>query len=228
MTLEEFTKTPPYAILSHRWRRDEVLFRDIQDLPHAKTLKGYSKVSHACAKAVEDGFDWIWIDTCCIDKTSSAELSEAINSMYAWYRDAAVCYAYLDDVHSNDDCEARGSSFRRSRWFTRGWTLQELIAPRRVVFFSRGWTDIGTRAGLVDTIETITRVHRLVLLKVPVKLSIAARMSWAAGRETTRVEDRAYSLMGIFGVNMPAIYGEVFLLGHGTRNFPRGRTSLTY
>ncbi|OBZ69938.1 hypothetical protein A0H81_10396 [Grifola frondosa] len=208
MTLEHFAKPPPYAILSHRWRDGEVLFQDIHDISHAKTLKGHSKVSQACAMASKDGYDWIWMDTCCIDQKSSAEQSEAINSMYAWYRDAEICYAYLDDVRSDEDCEGPLSSFRHSEWFTRGWTLQELIAPRRLVFVAGDWKNIGTRTGLVDTIEEITRIHRLVLLRVPMKCSIAARMSWAAKRQTSRVEDRAYSLMGLFGVHMPTIYGE--------------------
>ncbi|OBZ67653.1 hypothetical protein A0H81_12192 [Grifola frondosa] len=127
--------------------------------------------------------------------------------MYAWYRDSGVCYAYLDDV-TDDRARKWGSLFRRSEWFKRGWTLQELIAPARVVFFAQNWSDIGTRQGMADIIEQITDIDRDVLWGLPVKSSVARRMSWAANRQTTRAEDAAYSLMGLFGVNMPTLYGE--------------------
>lgn len=201
---------PVYAILSHVWRDEEVSFTDIKDLERAQKLHGFAKVSHACAIALSDGYEWIWVDTCCIDKTSSAELSEAINSMFIWYRDAAVCYAYLYDASADHNPRSPHSSFRSSRWFTRGWTLQELIAPRRLVFYSQDWQQIGTKATLAGAIEELTHIGRAVLLHETHldDISVAKRMSWAAKRETTRVEDRAYSLMGIFNVNMPTIYGE--------------------
>ncbi|PIL28610.1 hypothetical protein GSI_08652 [Ganoderma sinense ZZ0214-1] len=168
------------------------------------------KIRKACAVARLDNFSQLWVDTSCIDKTSSSELSEAINSMFAWYRDAAVCYVYLADVPRSDDLRRPGSAFRRSRWFTRGWTLQELIAPRVVVFLSREWEIIGTKENLADLVEDITGIDRDVLVhkKSHTELSIAARMSWAAERATTRVEDQAYCLLGIFGIIMTPIYGE--------------------
>ncbi|KAM0420630.1 hypothetical protein ACHAPT_011546 [Fusarium lateritium] len=137
--LTEFigNKIPSYAILSHTWGEGEVLFSDIQNKT-AQSKNGFGKLVSCCRKAVEDGFKWVWIDTCCIDKSSSAELSEAINSMYQWYRDSVICYAYLEDV--TDTLPAKGTSskgFAESRWFTRGWTLQELIAPRAVEFYTR-------------------------------------------------------------------------------------------
>ncbi|RDX41410.1 HET-domain-containing protein, partial [Lentinus brumalis] len=203
---------PRYAILSHVWGKDEVSLIDIQDLAKAKKKDGFQKVSQSCAVAHQDGYSWIWIDTCCIDKTSSAELSEAINSMYAWYGEAEVCYAYLSDVKdsSQEDPSGDGSSFRSSRWFTRGWTLQELIAPRSLYFLARNWKRLGTKRSLADVLQDVTLISRSVLLheRLLDDVSIARRMSWAARRETTRVEDRAYSLMGIFSVNMPTIYGE--------------------
>ncbi|KAI0772436.1 hypothetical protein BD413DRAFT_545420 [Trametes elegans] len=162
--------------------------------------------------------EWIWIDTCCIDKASSAELSEAINSMFAWYRDAQVCIVYLADVPTLGDPDPRApdSPFRRSRWFTRGWTLQELVAPDpHMVFLSREWVPIGRRAKLADVIEEITKVDAKLLTTqyTPAALeeletSVARRMSWAASRQTTRAEDRAYSLMGLFDIHMPILYGE--------------------
>ncbi|OBZ73592.1 hypothetical protein A0H81_06089 [Grifola frondosa] len=138
-------------------------------------------------------------------QANSSELSEAINSMFAWYRNSDVCYAYLDDVRTNEH-----DRFRNSEWFMRGWTLQELLAPTEVVFFDEDWNYIGTRGGLADKISEVTRIPRDVLLDSSkiTKCSVAQRMSWAADRRTTMEEDRAYSLMGLFGIYMPAIYGE--------------------
>jgi hypothetical protein len=212
LQLESFFRGPePYAILSHVWRDEEVLFSDLADLENARKYKDFSKLEKACKQAIKDGFNYIWIDTCCIDKSSSAELSEAINSMFAWYRDSDMCYAYLDDVGSD------GSNLAASRWFTRSWTLQELLAPRShqsddrpgVVFFSRDWETVGNKAGLSDSLASITGIEKEYLQgKSLNEASISMRMSWAAHREATRAEDVAYSLLGIFDVNMPLLYGE--------------------
>ncbi|OBZ77333.1 hypothetical protein A0H81_02795 [Grifola frondosa] len=202
---------PPYAILSHRWREGEVLFDHINNIAEAEKLQGFWKLKKYCETARDEGFDWAWIDTCCIDKTSSSELSEAINSMFSWYNKAEVCYAYLDDVDSDTLRNVIDPhAFQRSEWFTRGWTLQELISPKQVVFFAKDWSEIGTRKSLVDEIIRITHVDRDVLLgvKLPVELGVAERMSWASRRKMTRVEDMAYCLMGLFDVHMPTIYGE--------------------
>lgn len=199
------SEIPPYAILSHRWQAEEVLFEDIIN-GSAWTKRGYSKVAGACYQATKDGFGYIWIDTCCINKESSAELSEAINSMYAWYGKAGICYAYLTDVP--DDGNAReDAEFANSEWFNRGWTLQELVTPQRVVFFASGWTSLGEKMWLWPTLVRITRIDAGVLLgKVdPRSLSVAKRMSWASKR---RPEDVAYCLMGLFDMNMPMLYGE--------------------
>ncbi|KJK61345.1 Heterokaryon incompatibility protein HET [Aspergillus parasiticus SU-1] len=202
-------RIPDYAILSHTWGEDEVLFTDMQHHT-GQTKSAWPKVQGACAQARADGFAYIWIDTCCIDKSSSAELSEAINSMFTWYANAAVCYAYLSDVTAYDTVELDLTEFERSRWFTRGWTLQELLAPSEVVFFSRDWVRVGKRSSLANWLMYITRIDKAVLSrKVPLfERSIAQRMSWAARRQTTRPEDMAYCLMGIFSVNMPMLYGE--------------------
>lgn len=175
---------------------------------HPKLSK---KVLAACRHARRAGYWLLWIDACCIDKSSSAELSEAINSMYDWYRLADVCYVYLADVPHGQDPTRKNSRFRRSRWHTRGWTLQELIAPERVEFLTRTWTYLGTKMGLATTLEEITGIDFDVLAGRVTDLdtiSIAKRMSWAARRDTTHVEDQAYCLMGLFCVNMPPIYGE--------------------
>ncbi|OSD00397.1 hypothetical protein PYCCODRAFT_1479280 [Trametes coccinea BRFM310] len=155
------------------------------------------------------GFKLLWIDTCCINKASSTELSEAINSMFAWYARATVCYAYY--LHDVDDAKpAEGSSFAQSAWFTRGWTLQELIAPINVIFLSRSWTPVASKHTVAKLLQEITGIDAGVL-RGPRRLqdvSVARRMGWAATRRTTRLEGRAYCLMGIFDVKMPTIYGE--------------------
>ena len=193
---------PPYAILSHTWGREEVTLQELNS-PEAKRKKGYDKIKKCCLKAKSEGLDFVWIDTCCIDKTSSAELSEAINSMYRWYQDSEICYAYLEDVPSE-------KQFSESRWFTRGWTLQELIAPSKVVFLDELWNEVDDRTNLEQIVSDCTGVPIGILAGTENlgDFSIAQRMSWAAGRKTSRIEDRAYSLLGIFGINMPLIYGE--------------------
>ncbi|KAI0670844.1 heterokaryon incompatibility protein-domain-containing protein [Trametes maxima] len=222
-----------YAILSHVWsksgEKDFQQLRRIQeetqqlherkrfydrgtyrDLLRAHRQRIPDKVWKACEVARRDGYRYLWIDASCIDKTSSAELSEAINSMYAWYAGAAVCYAFLHDVDDDEDPAWEGSSFRGSEWFTRGWTLQELIAPRIVVFLSKNWSFLGTKESLSEALVAVTNIHPDVLAhRTPLDdVSVGERMTWASGRRTTRPEDEAYCLMGIFGVNMPTIYGE--------------------
>ncbi|KAB8263203.1 hypothetical protein BDV32DRAFT_136253 [Aspergillus pseudonomiae] len=203
--IEEFAddqlQNRPYAILSHTWGPDEVTLQNINE-HMGRSRMGYKKVEQCCSIAHEMGYEYVWIDTCCIDKTSSAELSEAINSMFLWYQEATVCYAYLFDVPQKP--------FEQSRWFTRGWTLQELIAPREMVFYDGNWKKLGDKASLGTRISRCTRIPESILLGEQDldTFSIAQRMSWAAERQTSRVEDRAYCLMGLFGVNMPLIYGE--------------------
>ncbi|KAF5343977.1 hypothetical protein D9758_012905 [Tetrapyrgos nigripes] len=216
--LEEFVGSfiPEYAILSHTWEDEEVLFSDLRDeftRKAAELKNGWQKVLGTCRQARIDGLEWVWIDTCCIDKESSAELSEAINSMFRYYGDSFVCYAYLSDyritVAGYPDARNGNATFERCRWFTRGWTLQELLAPADMVFFDAEWKDMGTRLGLRDAISKVTGIYTIVLVDGDLqRISIAAKMSWAADRQTTREEDRAYSLMGLFGVNMPLLYGE--------------------
>ena len=214
--LEDFPdeKAVPYAILSHTWGAEEVTFQDLSE-PKSKNMAGYAKITGCCDQARLDGFNYVWIDACCIDKKSSSELSEAINSMFLWYRSAQVCYAYLADVSSGGDHQSENSEFAKSRWFTRGWTLQELLAPSKLVFYGKDWMEIGTKSSLQAMISHVTGIIRSVLLDKQLDylsrgnaISIATKMSWASGRKTTRVEDMAYCLMGIFGVNMPTLYGE--------------------
>ncbi|PTB44015.1 uncharacterized protein TrAFT101_002574 [Trichoderma asperellum] len=198
---------PEYAILSHTWGDEELTYQDLTqsiDLARQRKPQGFAKVEGACALAQSEGYAYIWIDTCCIDKTSSAELSEAINSMYSWYRGSAICYAYLVDA---EHCFS--PEFRNSRWFTRGWTLQELIAPRDVVFYSKDWKLLGRKSLLKGLLSEITGIDISVLAGAdPSIITVARKMSWAASRMTTRVEDTAYCLMGLFSVSIPLIYGE--------------------
>ncbi|KAH7321300.1 HET domain protein [Stachybotrys elegans] len=204
---------PPYAILSHTWGDDEVSFQDCAALTFAIQKRyGFTKIRKTCELAYQDGLQYAWVDTCCIDRASSAELTEAINSMYQWYKDAVVCYVWLSDLTSGIDVpiESPQSPLSNCRWFTRGWTLQELLVPRTVRFYDSQWTFRGTKASLCQTIAGITNIRSSVLQEPDnVRLlSVAQRMSWAAKRETTRVEDMAYCLLGIFDVNMPLVYGE--------------------
>ncbi|PIL34421.1 hypothetical protein GSI_03196 [Ganoderma sinense ZZ0214-1] len=200
------------------------------------------KIRDACRVAREDGYQYLWIDSCCIDKTSSSELSEAINSMFAWYKWATICYAYLADVpplshedkdqsslkdedkdsleNKDDDLQVqvgRSAAFRLSRWFKRGWTLQELLAPEILIFLSKDWKPLGSKKELSGHVNAITKisVDALSNQRLLSKFSVAQRLSWASNRRTTRVEDRAYSLLGIFNINMPTLYGE------GKRAFQR-------
>ncbi|KAJ8593149.1 hypothetical protein M405DRAFT_686496, partial [Rhizopogon salebrosus TDB-379] len=150
---------------------------------------------------------WAWSDTCCIDKTNNVELQESIISMFAWYRLSSVTIVYLSDVTDEE-------SFRHSAWFTRGWTLQELIAPRLVWFYKKDWTPyIDSKKNhkedpqVVKIISEVTFVHHKVLNNF-VPDEVKKRMSWLASRRTTKIEDMAYCMMGIFGVHMPVMYGE--------------------
>ena len=214
-----------YAILSHVWDTEETTFQDLQALRAECAKTGANprdsngvgrKIQESCCLAQRHGWEWIWIDTCCIDKTSSAELSEAINSMFQYYALSGVCYAFLRDVLSLDDAETspkwkiRMSEFGKSRWHERGWTLQELVAPKFVMFVSSDWTVLGDKFTLAETLTHITRIPKAVLRLEQdlASVSIADRMTWASRRKTTRAEDEAYCLMGIFGVNMPTLYGE--------------------
>ena len=201
-------KIPRYAILSHTWEADnqEVTFEDfVGGLGERKA--GYRKIQFCGKQASLDGIQYVWVDSCCIDKSSSAELAEAINSMFKWYRNADRCYVYLSDVPIADvDLQA----FRRSRWFTRGWTLQELLAPRTVEFFSQNGQKIGDKKSLELQIHQVSGIPITALQQLGdlSQFSVKERMSWTEKRETTVEEDQAYCLLGIFEVYLPLIYGE--------------------
>ena len=227
-----------YAILSHRWEDGEVTFKEMEDFKGAAEKKlvmmsqyikngmaiypgvqdfevapskpGFNKIDRACRQAIKDGYYYIWVDTCCINKDSSAELSEAINSMYRLYESAAVCYAFLSDVQASEEDEKVEQEIKESLWFTRGWTLQELLASRVVHFFNSRWGFLGTKHTLTEVLTLCTGIDGPILRKTesPFDRSVAQRMSWASQRVTTRIEDIAYCLLGIFDINMPMLYGE--------------------
>jgi hypothetical protein len=206
---------PPYAILSHTWGldKDEVIYKDVTK-GRGKSKPGYCKLEFCSEQAAKDGLEFFWVDTCCIDKQSSAELSEAINSMFKWYQNADKCYVLLSDVSIS--CPITGISqeewaqtFRSSRWFRRGWTLQELLAPESVDFFSQSREWLGNKKSLLQALHSTTRIPVLALQNNMLsQFGVDERMLWAAGRETKREEDAVYSLLGIFDVHMPLIYGE--------------------
>lgn len=215
---EFFGDIPKYAILSHTWEGKELTFQQVCGKPIEELLENprFLKIRYCCEQARRDGLDWTWIDTCCIDKTSSAELSEAINSMFEWYEKARFCYAYLADVEFNEREVTNDPTprFVKARWFTRGWTLQELLAPSYIRFYDRSWNFIGSRDDFFMQ-TSITKATGIERLDAWEGTSVACKFSWAARRQTTRPEDQAYSLMGLFGVNMPLLYGE------GSRAFRR-------
>lgn len=227
------SQRPTYAILSHTWGNEELSYLDLlfltSDLPAnavgaVQTLlrnpnkngEGYRKVEACCSVARSRGFKWVWIDSCCIDKSSSAELSEAINSMWSWYRDAAECYVYLFDVSVTAiqlrDGREGFEEFGRARWFSRGWTLQELLAPNRVVFYNNRWEILAEKTEISRHLSTITKIPLIFLDgtcdPTDCRLcSAAMKMSWLSRRQTTRTEDMAYCMLGLFDGRL--LYKEV-------------------
>ena len=215
LTEDLIDKIPPYAILSHTWSadEDEVTFDDLMT-GRGKSKAGYRKVRFCGEQARKDELEYFWVDTCCINKANYTELSEAITSMFRWYGKADKCYVYLSDVKVGDDHERQNpntweSVFRRSRWFTRGWTLQELLASSSVEFFSREEKLLGSKMTLEGLVHEITQIPVPALrMKSLSSFSVDERLRWAAGRNTRKAEDKAYCLLGIFNIFMPLIYGE--------------------
>ena len=201
---------PQYGVISHVWGKDELLYVDIVNSDYDRTWDNYKKVVACCEAARRRRLQYVWINTCCIDWRSDLEVREAVNSRFAWYKKAVLCFAFLEDVPSSNNPSAKNSAFRTSRWFTTDWTLQDLIAPEIVLFFTKGGELIGSKSDLASTISEVTGVDYGVLNGLtPIEaMSTAKKMSWAVGRKAIKSEERAYSLLGLFGVNMTTIYGE--------------------
>lgn len=227
----ELDGSPNYAILSHRWGTKEVTFQDLTDKVWRRDnldAEQMKKIREACKKARdrETPIEWLWCDTCCIDKTSSEELFRSLNAMFEWYRKATVCYAYLEDVKwdpiRKQMSKSVGNPSQESVWFERGWTLQELVAPRFMEFFDRNWNFMGTRDDLSNKLQSVTGITKdyLTGAKSFKEASVATRIGWMAGRTTTEIEDIAYSMLGLLDISMPIYYGE------GVRCFMRLQRTL--
>jgi hypothetical protein len=216
LTKDLFKDIPPYAILSHTWGDDdqEVSYKDLTD-GLGKSKAGYRKIQFCGEQARRDGLGHFWVDTCCINKVDSVEVQRSINSMFLWYKNAVKCYVYLSDVSMPGDGDesaykiATQSLFLTARWFTRGWTLQELLAPSSVEFFSSEYKWLGDKFSLERLIHERTGIPVEGLRRYdPKKFSLDERMSWTAKRETQHEEDMAYSLLGMCNIFLPLIYGE--------------------
>lgn len=217
LTEHDDDRIPPYAILSHTWLKDteEPTFEDLNN-GTAEKKPGYEKIRFCAEQARRDGLQYFWVDTCCINKMNHTELSQAINSMFRWYRSATRCYVYLSDVPSppsgtSDEFNPQSwdSDFWKSKWFTRGWTLQELLAPRSIEFFSCEWTRLGDKSSLKSQIHKITDIPISALQGALFsQFSVDERILWIERRQTKLEEDKVYSLLGILDVKIPLFYGE--------------------
>jgi len=228
LILEEYfgDQIPKYVILSHTWRDEEVTFQDWQDTNRRSTKRDLWKIDAACIEARRSSIEFLWVDTNCINKDSSAELSEAINSIFVWYQRSSVCFVYVDDFHYSGRSL---TNFEACRWFTRGWTLQELLAPRKIRFFAASWKWIGDKYSLGAQISAITSIDVQYLLR-PDSIhltSIAKKMSWVGVRSTTREEDIAYCLLGLFEVNMAFSMGKEGKHSYAFRRRLSGITTIT-
>lgn len=228
LKFEEFPgPAPRYAIASHRWSECEATYEDVLHGQNVETY-GYRKISRLCSFIRENKelcpVDWVWIDTCCINKTSTAELAEAILSMFRWYAEAFVCITYMHDVPSTPVGGLK--AFRASVWFTRGWTLQELLAPQFILFLDEGWKVFGHKHGRYADSHWTDAIHVGMKLNSEIAkvamisehiiddysssegLTVDQKLAWMHGRMTTRIEDRAYCMFGICDVFIPVLYGE--------------------
>jgi hypothetical protein len=205
---------PPYAILSHRWSDSEILIEHVSNETYKKREEGYRKLEFCAKQAAQDDLQYFWIDTCCIDRWNKSERSEAINSMFQWYKNATRCYVFLPDVLVSTASESVQrsdweASFRASAWFTRGWTLQELIAPVSVEFFSCEGHGLGDKTSLDQLLHDVTGIPLAALRNCPLdQFSTSERRRWVDNRVTTEEEDIVYCLLGVLGVSMSTMYGE--------------------
>ncbi|THV01249.1 HET-domain-containing protein [Dendrothele bispora CBS 962.96] len=221
---EDGVSIPHYAILSHTWGAEEIGYHDFDQLffedsenwsvfvegvemyeqhQGTKAKPAYHKIVEACIKALSDGVEYLWVDTCCIDQEDQTDVHRNVKNMYSYYRNSRICYAYLVDM-------GHQSSFGQSRWFTRGWTLQELLAPPEVIFFDSNWGYIGSRTVLCAEISGVTGIPEDIVRGSTSfrDVDVQERMSWSVLRKTSRSVDRAYCLFGILGVSIEPDYTE--------------------
>ncbi|KAG1743034.1 hypothetical protein EDB19DRAFT_581610 [Suillus lakei] len=212
---DEVAKYFRCVLLSHRWEETEALLHDIQDkvVYELNELGGIVKLQSFCKIARDAGYCWAWMDTCCIDKNSNTELQESINSMFVWYRHSALTIVYLCDVPPSSQSGALASS----AWNERGWTFQEFVAPKVVIFNQHDWSlyfndcspNHKESPTIMKELEDAMGIDRQALVCFrPGMRNAREKMHWASMRITTVQEDVAYSLFGIFGITLPVIYGE--------------------
>lgn len=216
--LESFRRSdaPSYAVLSRTWSEDpsdEISFQDIQ-IGNITNRKAFFKLHFCGTQALQDGLVYFWIDTCCIDKSNEIEEKSTVSLMWQIYEAAAICYTLLSDVSADTTTDGLRSggweeTMCTSRWFTRGWTLQELLAPQVVEFYSLEGLNLGDKSTLKEHIHRVTGISLGALEGQELgNFTVEERLSWADRRKTTRGEDWSYSLFGIFGVSMEIKYGE--------------------
>ncbi|KAJ8588143.1 hypothetical protein M405DRAFT_272972, partial [Rhizopogon salebrosus TDB-379] len=209
------------VMLSHRWEGKEPLLHDIGTnvVYELSPVGGVAKLLSFCRIARDAGYRWAWSDTCCIDKTNNAELQQSLNAMFVWYHHSALTIVYLSDVLPS----SRPGALAKSKWNTRGWTVQEFLAPKFVIFYQRDWTlYLGDPSDVddpypnhKDSIEIMQELKDATKIDLQFLVSFQPgmkgareKLQWASARVTTVLEDMAYSLFGIFGVQLPLIYGE--------------------
>lgn len=201
LELEEFMGSsdniPHYAILSHTWDKEEVTFKAFSRRDKSKVIgsKGFEKIRMTCKLTLDHGLQYCWVDTCCIDKTSSAELTESINSMYQWYRDSRVTFVWLADLAVPEGLQKPTTKLLKPcRWFTRGWTLQELIAPRAISFYDSSWNKCGEKSTLGGKIPSITGIEVLLIKGEDLAGSLFSRPEDVMGCRTPDNTHRGQSL----------------------------------
>jgi hypothetical protein len=206
-----------YATLSHRWGGKEPLLQDIQGKSvydsELDPVGGITKLRSFCKTAHDAGYNWAWSDTCCIDRSNNVELQESVNSMFVWYHHSALTIVYLSDVPPS----SVSGALARSAWNTRGWTVQEFIAPKVILFYQNNWTlylDDHTpnhkeSAAIMQELKNATGIDPAAVADFRPSMNGAReKLHWASTRVTTHQEDIVYSLFGIFGVRLPVDYGE--------------------
>lgn len=217
-------KAPPYAFISHCWLHpdEEPTLRDLVDNV-AYRKAGFTKLQRAADVALRRGLEYFWIDTCCVDGRIIHEVRQAIKTVALWLTKADICFVYLSDVKAVEQRSSLNSnheSLRKSKWFTRSWTLVELLVPQRVEFFSDNWTALGDKSTLEKVITEVTLIPARALQgTIPLKnFPVELIRSWTDHRESHRPEDEAYCLLSLLEIDMTIHYDEGKDLAWGRLN----------